>query len=166
MPPKRKRPTIKGSKTSQKSDDRPRKLLTVGSSSSGKTCLLIRYFMDRYPTGYIPHVMDNTRVNIPVFSRVVTLDLWDTPVLSLSYSDKLRPLIYVGTSVFLMCFGIDNPNSLSSLEEVWVPEVKRYTRDTKPPILLVGCKMDVRTDSVELEKMRRNGGMEPVSVQQ
>ncbi|KAG8789999.1 GTP-binding protein Rho1 [Serendipita sp. 411] len=106
-------------------------------------------------------MIDKPQINIPVFSKLVTLDIW-----RYSYADRLRPVVYLGTSVVIICFGIDDPDSLSSVQDLWVSEVRHLTGNAKPPILLVGCKMDIRTDPVELRRMRWNGGMEPVSMQQ
>ncbi|KAG8807234.1 GTP-binding protein Rho1, partial [Serendipita sp. 400] len=146
--------------------DGPRKLIVTGSSSSGKTCLLLRYCMNLYPDIYIPPVMDNMQINFPVFSRLVTLNLWDIEVSNCDFGGRLRPLSYIGASVVIICFRIDNPDSLFDVPEIWVSEVRHYTRDTKAPILLVGCKMDIRADPAELERMEKRRLMEPVSVQQ
>ncbi|KAG8762033.1 GTP-binding protein Rho1 [Serendipita sp. 397] len=110
--------------------------------------------------------MDNMQINFPVFSRLVTLNLWDIEVSNCDFGGRLRPLSYIGASVVIICFRIDNPDSLFDVPEIWVSEVRHYTRDTKAPILLVGCKMDIRADPAELERMKKRRLMEPVSVQQ
>ncbi|KAG8774318.1 GTP-binding protein Rho1 [Serendipita sp. 411] len=78
----------------------------------------------------------------------------------------MRPYTYRGASAVIICFGIDNPESLTSVQEDWAPEVRAYTGDENTPIVLVGCKMDVRKDPMEREKMEKSGVMTPVSVQQ
>ena len=37
----------------------------------------------------------------------------------------LRKMTYLDTDVFIMCFSIDNPESLSNIETKWMPEVQR-----------------------------------------
>ena len=37
----------------------------------------------------------------------------------------LRDMTYRYTDVFLMCYSIDNPDSLSNIEIKWMPDVKR-----------------------------------------
>jgi Rho-related BTB domain-containing protein 1/2 len=44
--------------------------------------------------------------------------------------------------VILICFSIANPNSLKNVKLVWYPEVRRFCPNT--PVLLVGCKNDLR----------------------
>ncbi|KAG8859426.1 hypothetical protein FRB91_008028 [Serendipita sp. 411] len=105
--------------------DGPRKLVVAGSYSSGKTCLLLRYCMKLYPEIYIPRVMDHMQMNFPVFSRLVTLSLWDIQVSNCETGGRLRPLYYIGASVVIICFGIDDPDSLSDVTEVWGPECSK-----------------------------------------
>ena len=51
----------------------------------------------------------------------VELALWDTA--GQEDYDRLRPLSYPDTDVILMCFSIDNPDSLENIPEKWTPEV-------------------------------------------
>ena len=46
--------------------------------------------------------------------------------------------------VFLVCFAVDDPESLTSVETNWVPELRRYL--PKTPFILVGTRADRRDD--------------------
>ena len=46
--------------------------------------------------------------------------------------------------VFLVCFAVDDPGSLKSVEGNWVPELRRYL--PKTPFVLVGTRADRRDD--------------------
>lgn len=50
--------------------------------------------------------------------------------------DRLRPLSYVDTAVFLVCFGVDSPDSLANVEDrvsrIPFPEV--LSDETKTPL--------------------------------
>ncbi|KAG8774567.1 GTP-binding protein Rho1 [Serendipita sp. 405] len=154
------------SRKDKKDKSTPRKVVTTGSWYSGKTCLQIRYCQQRFPVDYIPSTMDTVQMNFPLFSRLISLYLWDAQVGGCHCGDRIRALTYMGASTVIICFGIDNPESLSGVQETWVPEVKAFTGDVNPTIILVGCKMDVRTDPVERERMAKYGVKEPVSVEQ
>ena len=52
--------------------------------------------------------------------------------------DRLRPLSYPQTDVFLLAFSVDNPASLANITAKWFPEVTHHCPNT--PCLLVGCK--------------------------
>ena len=53
--------------------------------------------------------------------------------------DRLRPLSYPNTDVFLIAFSVVNPSSLSNVYEKWYQELKAQTSIdiTKIPIVLV-----------------------------
>ena len=74
--------------------------------------------------------------------------------------DRLRPLSYPDTNVVLMCFSVDNPTSISSVVEKWMPEVRHFCG--KCPVILVACKTDLRTDSKVIAKLKSQGE-KPVS---
>lgn len=51
----------------------------------------------------------------------VSLGLWDTA--GQEDYDRLRPLSYPQTDVFLVCFSIVSPTSFQNVKTKWVPEV-------------------------------------------
>ncbi len=54
--------------------------------------------------------------------------------------DRLRPLAYPQTDVFLVCFSVACPTSLENVREKWLPEVRHHMGPDCPPVLLVACK--------------------------
>lgn len=40
--------------------------------------------------------------------------------------DRLRPLSYPQTDVFLVCFSVVSPASFENVKEKWVPEVRHH----------------------------------------
>lgn len=136
-----------------------RKLVVVGDGACGKTCLLIVFSKDQFPEVYVPTVFENYVQDITVkhngVSKEVELALWDTA--GQEDYDRLRPLSYPDTNVILMCFAIDNPDSLENIPEKWQPEVKHFCQNV--PVILVGCKMDLREDPDvirELAKLKQS----------
>jgi len=65
--------------------------------------------------------------------------------------DRLRPLSYPQTDVFLVCFSIVNPASFENVRAKWHPEVSHHCPST--PIILVGTKVDLREDPSTVEKL-------------
>uniref|UniRef100_A0A8P4KG85 Uncharacterized protein n=1 Tax=Dicentrarchus labrax TaxID=13489 RepID=A0A8P4KG85_DICLA len=68
--------------------------------------------------------------------------------------DRLRPLSYPQTDVFLVCFSVVSPSSFENVREKWVPEISHHCPRT--PFLLVGTQVDLRDDSNTLEKLAKN----------
>ena len=117
------------------------KVVVVGDGAVGKSCLLMRATQDYFPTEYVPTVFDSYASNFTVDGAVYNVGLWDTA--GQEDYDRLRPLAYPATDVFLVCFDIANPASFENVTDKWIPEVRQFMPDT--PILLVANKSDMRS---------------------
>uniref|UniRef100_A0A3P9IFL5 Cell division control protein 42 homolog n=2 Tax=Oryzias TaxID=8089 RepID=A0A3P9IFL5_ORYLA len=128
------------------------KCVVVGDGAVGKTCLLISYTTNKFPSEYVPTVFDNYAVTVMIGGEPYTLGLFDTA--GQEDYDRLRPLSYPQTDVFLVCFSVVSPSSFENVREKWVPEISHHCPRT--PFLLVGTQMDLRDDSNTLEKLAKN----------
>ena len=59
--------------------------------------------------------------------------------------DRLRPLSYPQTDVFLVCFNVTSPASFENVKEKWFPEVHHHCPGV--PYLIVGTQIDLREDA-------------------
>jgi len=129
------------------------KCVVVGDGAVGKTCLLVSYSRNEYPSEYIPTVFDNHSVNVLHKEKPVCLTLWDCAGQE-TYS-RLRPLSYPSTDVFLVVFSVVSRNSYNNVTNVWLPEIQQHCPGT--PIVLVGAKMDLRDDPHMIQKTEQMG---------
>ena len=115
------------------------KCILVGDYHVSKTRIITRYEINEFPD-YIPTVFDNYSRNLVIDGVPVCLALWDTG--GAEDYERLRPLSYPQTDVFMICFSVINRNSFDSIPTKWVPEVRHYCPET--PFVFVGTMVDIR----------------------
>jgi cell division control protein 42 len=111
---------------------------------------LFRYKKKRRWTG--PET-DSSRIG----DEPYTLGLFDTA--GQEDYDRLRPLSYPQTDVFLVCFSVTSPASFENVREKWFPEVHHHCPGV--PCLIVGTQTDLRDDPAVREKLSKQK-MQPV----
>jgi len=85
-------------------------------------------------------VLDNFNVNFVYEKEAVNLWIWDTA--GQEAYDRLRPLCYPSTDVFLLVFSVTTPSSFTNVMERWYPEIHHYCPEV--PVILCGTQMDNR----------------------
>lgn len=135
------------------------KCVVVGDGAVGKTCLLISYTTNAFPGEYIPTVFDNYSANVMVDGAPINLGLWDTA--GQEDYDRLRPLSYPQTDVFLVCFSVISPASFENVKNKWHPEINHHCPGT--PFILVGTKVDLRDDADGVKALK-DRGISPITV--
>jgi len=69
--------------------------------------------------------------------------------------NRLAPLSYPETDIFILCFSVDNPDSLDRIKERWLPEIRHVHTDS--PFLALGTKVDLRNPSDTSEDYANTG---------
>ncbi|CAH8471590.1 unnamed protein product [Schistosoma bovis] len=131
-----------------------KKLVVVGDGACGKTCLLTVFCKGEFPSLYVPTIFESFVSEMQINNKRVELNLWDTA--GQEDYDRLRPLSYPDTNVVVLCFSVDNPDSLDNISTKWMPEIRNFLPNI--PVILVANKKDLRNDSStkrELQRMKQ-----------
>ena len=91
----------------------------------------------------------------------VKFEIWDTA--GQEDYDRLRPLSYPQTDVFLACFSIISPASFENVKAKWYPEINHHCPNV--PIVLTGTKLDLREDKETINRLAEKK-LAPISHQQ
>jgi len=130
------------------------KATVLGDCKTGKTTLCLKTFEQcgiQIPLGIDPiqlfyggRMYGNPKLKHN--QKEFTLEMTDT--CSPTDYDRIRPLGFPGTTVFLLLFSLESHSSFESIESRWVPEVKRFSKQI--PIILVGTKLKNRSIKKEM----------------
>lgn len=115
-------------------------VVVVGDSLAGKSAMAHAFVHRCFPEESLSTALDQMETLLVCNGETVYLNLWDTP--GSSAYDALRPLTYPEADAVLVCFALDNRESLVNVEQKWAPEIRESLPDV--PIILVGNKQDLR----------------------
>ena len=116
------------------------KLIIVGDSAVGKSCLSIKATRNYFEDFYSPTVgFEFLTFNVKVEDKTVKLQIWDT-----CGQEVYRSLIssfYRSASLAIMVYSIENEDSFSNIEK-WLNDIKTQSNpDVR--IFLIGNKADL-----------------------
>jgi len=116
------------------------KLVLIGDSGVGKSCLLLRFADDNFTDSYISTIGVDFRFRtVTIDSKVVKLQIWDT-----AGQERFRTITsayYRGADGIIMVYDVTSAESFDHVEE-WLSEVDRYANENTVK-LLVGNKADL-----------------------
>lgn len=119
------------------------KILIIGDSGVGKSCLLLK-FTDRYfNDSYISTIGVDFKIQtIQLDNKIIKLQIWDT-----AGQDRFKTITtsyYRGSHGIVIVYDITDKESFLNVRN-WLAEVHKYASDNVK-ILLVGNKCDLEKD--------------------
>ena len=129
------------------------KIVVVGDGYIGKTSVLIKYTTGSFPSHSTGTVFDNYSKNVIVDGQPFNVGFWDTA--GIEDFDRLRPLSYPQTDIFIVCFAVNAwlSHSLENVSFKWLPEVKAHC--PRACLFLIGLQTDRRNDEKDIERFRQ-----------
>ncbi|XP_074301795.1 ras-related protein RABD1-like [Silene latifolia] len=116
------------------------KLLLIGDSSVGKSCLLLRFADDSYVDSYISTIGVDFKIRTTELEgKSVKLQIWDT-----AGQERFRTITssyYRGAHGIIIVYDVTEMESFNNVKQ-WLNEINRYANDSVCK-LLVGNKCDL-----------------------
>lgn len=123
-----------------KDNDYLLKILLIGDSGVGKSCILLRYSDDHYEDSYMSTIGVDFKIRtFEMGGKIVKLQIWDT-----GGQERFRTItssFYRGAHGVIIVYDVSDPQSFYNVEQ-WMKEIDRYKLKHVVK-LLVGNKSDL-----------------------
>lgn len=137
------------------------KLLMIGDSGVGKTCLLLRYANDSFSPTFITTIGIDFKIkNIDIDGKRVKLQIWDT-----AGQERFRTITtsyFRGAQGIVLVYDVTDRRSFESIRN-WISQIQQHA-DVHVNKILVGNKCDMVDEKVvsteEGKKLAKEFGME------
>lgn len=141
--------TVSGSSGNGKSYDSIMKILLIGDSGVGKSCLLVRFVEDKFNPSFITTIGIDFKIKtVDINGKKVKLQLWDT-----AGQERFRTITtayYRGAMGIILVYDVTDERTFANIKQ-WFKTVNEHAND-EAQLLLVGNKSDMDTRVVTTEQ--------------
>jgi len=121
------------------------KLLLIGDSGVGKSCLLLRFAEDSYTESYLSTIGVDFKIRtIDLEGKTIKLQIWDT-----AGQERFRTITaayYRGAHGIIVVYDVTDSESFENVK-MWLKEIDRYAAEDVDK-LLIGNKSDLVSKKV------------------
>ncbi|KAL8181159.1 UNVERIFIED_CONTAM: Ras- protein Rab-1A [Gekko kuhli] len=112
------------------------KLLLIGDSGVGKSCLLLRFADDTYTESYISTIGVDFKIRtIELDGKTIRLQIWDT-----AGQERFRTITssyYRGAPGIIVVYDVTDQESFNNVKQ-WLQEIDRYASENVNKLLPAG----------------------------
>lgn len=136
--------------TSSDKDNMVAKILTIGESGVGKTCILLRYTDNKFIKHHLTTIgIDYKTKDVNINGKSIKLKIWDT-----AGQERFRNITqqyYKGADGIVLVFDLTDRNSFEKIRE-WMKQIQSYTQRESIAIVLLGNKCDAENKAVSAKE--------------
>ena len=142
------------------------KLVLIGDTCVGKSCILVRFSDDIFDDNYVTTIgVDFRFKTMVVKNKVVKIQIWDT-----AGQERYRSITtayYRGAAAIIICCDCTNKESFNNIKN-WVEEIGKYTdKDAVDKIVFMN-KCDLTEERCiqkdEIDKFEKENGIKVLEV--
>ena len=104
------------------------KVVLVGESGVGKTCISQRFIEDKYEDNVVPTASASCTSKILEFvkygGKTIKFDVWDT--VGHEQYRSVGKIFYRGATAAILVYEITNQKSFKELKEFWYKQIRDY----------------------------------------
>ncbi|EWM27169.1 rab8 -family small gtpase [Nannochloropsis gaditana] len=144
----------RGKQGAQSKYDHLIKLLLIGDSGVGKSCLLLRYSEDSFTPSFITTIGIDFKIkSLPLEDKKLKLQIWDT-----AGQERFRTITtayYRGAMGILLVYDVTDERSFANVKN-WMRQIEQHASESVNKILIGNkCDVDPADRRVSLEQGRK-----------
>lgn len=126
------------------------KILTLGESEVGKTCILVQYTEGKFMKSHLTTIgIDYKSKIVHRYNKSLKLKIWDT-----AGQEKFRNITqqyYKNADGILLVFDLESKRTFDKISD-WMDQIQHNTTEATIPIILIGNKCDTKQREVTKEE--------------
>ena len=142
------------------------KLVLIGDTCVGKSCILVRFSDDIFDDNYVTTIgVDFRFKTMVVKNKVVKIQIWDT-----AGQERYRSITtayYRGAAAIIICCDCTNEESFNNIKN-WVEEIGKYTDKDAVDKMVFMNKCDLTEDRCikkeDIDKFQKENGIKVLEV--
>ena len=141
------------------------KIVLIGDTCVGKSCILVRFSDDVFNENYVTTIgVDFRFKTMIVKNKIAKIQIWDT-----AGQERYRSITtayYRGAAAIIICCDSTNKESFYNINN-WIDEISKYTdKEVDKLILMNKCDLvdDRQIDKSEMAKFEKENGIKIMEV--
>lgn len=132
------------------------KIVVIGESGVGKTCMIHTFLKGEFPSEYIATVMEPVKTTIKCGTVDQSIEIFDTP--GQPEFTQNRVALYPNAHLILICCSIVEAIQFDKIDS-WAAEASEHAPNAK--FVLIGMKSDQRSDTTLISQIVHRTGRQP-----